>query len=179
MLDFNSVRTIIEPFRIKSVEPLRAPRPSNERTSWPEPATTCSRFVRATPHRLLTDSGTSACPPNNGGHDARRRILRGERELLPLRTSVRELTGFRHVIPTHQGRAAERILFSIMCRPGQSVPNNTHLTPRAPYRIQRSARFGLRLRAPRYASAPSIQGNLDVEALEKLMETEGPAKIPL
>jgi tryptophanase len=95
--------------------------------------------------------------------------------------AVRELTGFRHVIPTHQGRAAERILFSILCKPGHTVPNNTHFdTTRA--NIESNGARALDLPVPAASDTQAIlpfKGNIDIEALEKLIESEGPSRIPL
>ena len=107
--------------------------------------------------------------------------MRAARASTGSKQAVRELTGFQHVIPTHQGRAAERILFSIMCKPGQTVPNNTHFdTTRA--NIESNGARALDLPFPAASDTQArlpFKGNLDVEALEKLIETEGPAKIPL
>jgi tryptophanase len=92
-----------------------------------------------------------------------------------------ELTGFRHVIPTHQGRAAERILFTVMCKPGQVVPSNTHFdTTRANIEITGARAVDLPLpeAADTQARMP-FKGNMDVNALARLIETEGAQKIPL
>jgi tyrosine phenol-lyase len=177
------VRTIIEPFRIKSVEPLRRTTPEQREQILAGAGYNLFQ-VRSNDILidLLTDSGTSAMSTEQWAA-----IMRGDESyagspsFYRFEQAVRELTGFRHVIPTHQGRAAERILFSIMCKPGQTVPNNTHFdTTRA--NIEFSGARALDLPFPAASDTQArlpFKGNLDVEALEKLMETEGPAKIPL
>jgi len=94
---------------------------------------------------------------------------------------VRELMGFRYVIPTHQGRAAERILFSVMCKEGDIVPNNTHFdTTRA--NIEYVGATALDLPCPESLDPATdfpFKGNLDVAALEKTFETHGRERIPL
>jgi tryptophanase len=94
---------------------------------------------------------------------------------------VRDLTGFRHIIPTHQGRAAERILFTVLCRKGQVIPNNTHFdTTRA--NIEFTGARAVDLLTPGAADTQArldFKGNMDVPALERLIEAEGAASIPL
>ena len=92
-----------------------------------------------------------------------------------------ELTGFRHMIPTHQGRAAERILFSVMCRAGHVAPSNTHFdTTRA--NIEFTGARAVDLPIPEAADTQAripFKGNMDVGALERLIASEGAANIPL
>ena len=105
----------------------------------------------------------------------------GSESFYRFEAAVRALTGFRHIIPTHQGRAAERILFSILCKPGHSVPNNTHFdTTRANIEFNGARAIDLPVAASADTQARiPFKGNLDVEALEKLIEAEGASKIPL
>src|SRR5258708_33841156 len=122
------MRSIIEPFRIKSVEPL--PHISREEREQCLEEAGYNLFLieaRNILIDLLTDSGTSAM--STGQWAA---IMRGDESyagsesFFRLKRVADELTGFRHMVPTHQGRAAERILFTWMCRPGHIVPSNTH-----------------------------------------------------
>ena len=105
----------------------------------------------------------------------------GSESFYRLKKTVQDLTGFRHVIPTHQGRAAERILFSLVCKPGHIVPSNTHFdTTRA--NIEFTGAKAVDLLMPGAADTQAripFKGNLDTEALEKLIETEGASRIPL
>ncbi len=98
-----------------------------------------------------------------------------------LQATVRNLTGFRHVIPTHQGRAAERILFSVMCRPGQVVPNNTHFdTTRA--NVEFTGAEALDLPLPEAADTQAVldfKGNMDTAALETALGRRGRENVPL
>ncbi|MGD0435216.1 MAG: tryptophanase [Bryobacteraceae bacterium] len=177
------MRTIIEPFRIKSVEPLRRTTPA-EREQFLIEAGYNLFQIRAGDILidLLTDSGTSAMSTEQWAAMMRGdESYAGSPSFYRFEAAVRDLTGFRHVIPTHQGRAAERILFSIVCKPGQSVPNNTHFdTTRANIEFNgaRAVDLPVAASADTQARVP-FKGNMDVGALEKLIQTEGASKIPV
>jgi tryptophanase len=177
------VQTIIEPFRIKSVEPLRHTTPE-ERQGYLEQAGYNLFLIEARNILidLLTDSGTSAM--STGQWAA---IMRGDESyagsesFFRLKRVADELTGFRHMVPTHQGRAAERILFTVMCKPGHVVPSNTHFdTTRA--NIEFTGARAVDLPIPEAADTQArldFKGNMDVDALEALIASEGAARIPL
>jgi tyrosine phenol-lyase len=122
------VKTVLEPFRIKAVEPFRITTPA-ERAGILAAAHHNLFLVRAEDVMidLLTDSGTGAMSAQQWAA-----IMTGDesyagcRSFFELEAVVRELTGYRHVFPVHQGRAAERILFGCLVTPGQAVPNNAH-----------------------------------------------------
>src|SRR5208283_2871159 len=177
------VRTIIEPFRIKSVEPLTYTS-LEERESYLE-AAGYNLFLIAARNiliDLLTDSGTSAMSTEQWAA-----IMRGDESyagsesFFRLKRVADELTGFRHMIPAHQGRAAERILFTVMCRPGHVVPNNTHFdTTRA--NIEFAGARAIDLPLPEAADTQArldFKGDLDLAGLEKLIAAEGRDRIPL
>jgi tryptophanase len=177
----DTVKTIIEPFRIKSVEPLRRTTRS-ERERLLEDAGYNLFLLRARDILLdlLTDSGTSAMSTEQWAA-----LMRGDESyagsdsFYRLKDAVQDLTGFHHVIPTHQGRAAERILFAITCRPGVTVPNNTHFdTTRANIEYYGAHALDLPVAVDTQTRLP-FKGNLDTEALEKLIGTEGAGNIPL
>ena len=169
-------RTIIEPFRIKSVEPIR-------RTTREERLA----FLRAAHWNLfqvpadavlidlLTDSGTGAMSVHQwAGMMVGDESYACSRSWTVFRDAVQGIFGYRHVIPTHQGRAAERILFSVMCRPGDVVPNNTHFdTTRANVEYTGARAVDLPCAEGRDRAAPHpFKGNMDVEALEQLLVAE-------
>jgi tryptophanase len=177
------VRTIIEPFRIKSVEPLHHTTPT-ERERYLADAG-YNLFLIDARHiliDLLTDSGTSAM--SNAQWAA---IMRGDESyagsesFFRLKRVADELTGFRHMVPTHQGRAAERILFTVMCKPGDVIPSNTHFdTTRANVEFTGAHAVDLPIPEARDTQARlDFKGNMDVPALEALIAAEGAAKIPL
>jgi len=177
------MKTIIEPFRIKSVEPLRRTTPA-ERQEFLEQAGYNLFLIEARNILidLLTDSGTGAMSSEQWAAMMRGdESYAGSESFSRLKAAVQDLTGFRHIIPTHQGRAAERILFSVMCKPGDVVPNNTHFdTTRA--NIEFTGARAVDLPAPEAADTQldlPFKGNMDVAALERLIETEGPQRIPL
>jgi tryptophanase len=177
------VRTIIEPFRIKSVEPLRHTT-VQEREQYLTDAG-YNLFLIEARHiliDLLTDSGTSAM--STGQWAALMRgdeSYAGSESFFRLKSVADALTGLRHMIPTHQGRAAERILFSVMCKPGHVVPSNTHFdTTRA--NIEFTGARAIDLPVPEAADTQArldFKGNMDVAALESLIASEGAAHIPL
>ncbi|HLK64344.1 MAG TPA: tryptophanase [Bryobacteraceae bacterium] len=177
------MHTIIEPFRIKSVEPLRQTTPE-ERQQFLEQAGYNLFLIAARDILidLLTDSGTSAM--SNGQWAAMMRgdeSYAGSESFFRLKSVADELTGFRHMVPTHQGRAAERILFTVMCKPGHVVPNNTHFdTTRA--NVEFTGARAVDLPLPEAADTQArldFKGNMDTAALEALIASEGAARIPL
>jgi tyrosine phenol-lyase len=177
------MRTIIEPFRIKSVEPLRFTTREQRERLIEEAGFNLFRIpAKDILIDLLTDSGTSAM--STGQWAAMMRgdeSYAGSESFYRMERVARELTGFRHIIPTHQGRAAERILFQVMCRPGHIVPSNTHFdTTRA--NIEFTGAKAVDLPIPEAADTQArldFKGNMDVEALDRLIETEGATRIPL
>lgn len=176
-------RTIIEPFRIKSVEPIhwttRAEREQRLR------AANYNLFLLPADDvliDLLTDSGTGAMSTHQWaaimeGDES----YAGSRSFEQFRASIQDIFGYRHVIPTHQGRAAERILFSCMCKKGDVVPNNTHFdTTRANVEFVGAEAVDLVIAEGRQPSVHHpFKGNMDVGALEALIEKVGRERIPL
>jgi tyrosine phenol-lyase len=177
------MKTIIEPFKIKSVEPLRF-------TSLPERKNILTKagYNLFNIHAedvlidLLTDSGTSAMSARQwGGMIEGDESYAGSRSFYQLEQVVKDLTGFRHFIPTHQGRAAEKILFSIMGGQGKIIPNNTHFdTTRANIEVSGAEAIDL---LPPEGTDPQIRadfkGNMDLKGLEDLLRQNGPERIPL
>jgi tryptophanase len=177
------IRTIIEPFRIHSVEPIRWTTRA-EREQLLQDAH-YNLFLLAADDvliDLLTDSGTGAMSTFQWGA-----IMEGDesyagsRSYIRFRDSVQDIFGYKHVIPTHQGRAAERILFSVMIKKGDVVPNNTHFdTTRA--NIEHAGGEALDLPIAE-GKQPSLihpfKGNMDVAALEQAIQRVGREHIPL
>jgi tyrosine phenol-lyase len=175
--------TIIEPFRIKSVEPLRwTTRAEREELL---KAAYYNLFLLAADDvliDLLTDSGTGAMSTHQWaaimeGDES----YAGSRSFVRFRNSVQEVFGYSHVIPTHQGRAAERILFSVMCKKGDVVPNNTHFdTTRANVEFVGAEAVDLVIPEGKQPGlVHPFKGNMDVQALDALIERVGRSRVPL
>jgi tyrosine phenol-lyase len=177
------MKTIIEPFRIKSVEPLHhTTREQRERLLEDAGYNLFKIPARDILIDLLSDSGTSAMSTEQWAAMMRGdESYAGSESFYRMERVARDLTGFRHIIPAHQGRAAERILFQVICRPGDVIPSNTHFdTTRA--NIEFTGARAVDLPIPEAADTQArldFKGNLDTAALERLIETEGPARIPL
>jgi len=182
-LSATGMQTIIEPFRIKSVEPLRHTT-LEQREGFLREAGYNLFGIRARNILidLLTDSGTSAMSTEQWASLMRGdESYAGSESFYRLRRVADDLTGFRHMLPTHQGRAAERILFTVLCKPGHVVPSNTHFdTTRA--NIEFTGAKAVDLPIPEAADTQlrlDFKGNMDVTALQALMAREGAAHIPL
>jgi len=166
-------RTIIEPFRIHSVEPLRFLTEDERRTKIREAGYNLFNLhADDVLIDLLTDSGTGAM-----SRDQWAAIQHGDESYagspswFAFLEAVQELFPFPHVIPTHQGRAAEKILFSAVAGPGRTVPNNTHFdTTRANVEFTGAEAVDLVIPEGRDPGAlHPFKGNMDLEALEKLL----------
>jgi tryptophanase len=176
-------KTIIEPFRIKSVEPIRwTTREQRENLLR---AAHYNLFLLAADDvliDLLTDSGTGAMSTHQWaavmeGDES----YAGSRSFVRFKRSVQDIFGYTHVIPTHQGRAAERILFNVMCKKGDVVPNNTHFdTTRANVEFVGAEAVDLQIPEARHPESQlPFKGNMNVAALEELIERVGRERIPL
>ena len=177
------MKTIIEPFKIKSVEPIRFTTAA-EREEVIKRAGYNLFLVPAEEVLidLLTDSGTSAMSAEQWAG-----IMRGDesyagaRSYYRFESKVKELTGFAYVIPTHQGRAAERILFSLVGGAGKVVPNNAHFdTTRANVEFSGAEALDLPTAEGRDPDlVADFKGNMDTAALESFITSRGAAAIPL
>ncbi|MGA9526551.1 MAG: tryptophanase [Terriglobales bacterium] len=176
-------RTIIEPFRIKSVEPIRwTTRAQREQFLCDAHYNLFVLQAEDVLIDLLTDSGTGAMSTHQWAA-----IMEGDESyagspsFARFRSSVRDIFGYTHVIPTHQGRAAERILFSCACKKGDVVPNNTHFdTTRANVEFVGAEAVDLVIPEGRQPSLHHpFKGNMDVAALESLIAKIGRDRIPL
>ena len=177
------MKTIIEPFRIKMVEPIRLTT-REQREELIEAAKFNPFLLRAEDViiDLLTDSGTSAM-----SSDAWAAMMRGDESYAGSRSwyrfldTVQDIFGFEQVIPTHQGRAAEHILFSVMLESDSIVPNNTHFdTTRANIEFCGAQATDLPcLESNDLDSDYPFKGNMDIEGLELLLQEVGPERVPV
>ncbi len=169
--------TLIEPFRIKSVEPIRMTTRA-EREALLAKAKLNPFLLHADDVLLdfLTDSGTGAMSAKQWGA-----IMEGDesyagaRSFFRLESVIKNLTGYAHLIPTHQGRAAERILFAVATKPGDLVPNNTHFdTTRANLEFDGVEAVDLVIREGLDPRNPHpFKGDIDLARLEALLAKEG------
>lgn len=172
-----------EPFRIKMVEPIRLV-PREEREEILKEAGYNLFLVDAENIfiDLLTDSGTSAMSDRQWSA-----LMMGDesyagcRNFTDMKKAMKDIFGFDYFVPTHQGRSAENILFSLMVKPGDYVPNNTHFdTTRANVEANHGRAVDLVIdEGKNVHSDYPFKGNMDVEKLEHFIKSVGPEHIPL
>lgn len=175
-------KTIIEPFRIKTVEPIRQTTRA-EREQLLKEAGYNLFLLRAEDVLidLLTDSGTGAMSSGQwAGMMLGDESYAGAKSFYKFEAAARRITGFKHIIPTHQGRAAERILFGSALEEGDIVPNNTHFdTTRANVEYRHAEARDIPVaEAHDPARILPFKGNIDLAALEQTL-TDNPGRVPL
>ena len=170
-------KTLIEPFRIKSVEPIRMTTAA-ERARLLEEARLNVFKLRAEDVLIdwLTDSGTGAMSARQWGA-----IMEGDesyagaRSFFRLEKVIQDITGMQYFVPTHQGRAAEKVLFTAVCKQGDLVPNNCH------FDTTRGNLEYLGVEALDLVEAVGLQpatiapfkGNIDLARAEEVLKKEG------
>ncbi|MBI4404756.1 MAG: tyrosine phenol-lyase, partial [Deltaproteobacteria bacterium] len=182
MIELPQAKTIVEPFKIKSVEPLKI-LSAAQRAAWIEKVY-YNLFLLpgdAVAFDFLTDSGTGAMSASQWaaimmGDEA----YAGSKSFYAFEKTVQELTGLEHVIPTHQGRASEALLFKVMLKEGQTVVGNTHFdTTRA--NIEARGTTALDLPAEEASDSQSeepFKGNINLITLKEFLKNNS-AKVPM
>ncbi|MGB9836012.1 MAG: tryptophanase [Candidatus Saccharicenans sp.] len=173
----------VEPFRIKTVERIKfTTRKEREEILKQAGFNVFNIPAEKVFIDLLTDSGTSAMSDNQwAGLMVGDESYAGARNFFRLQETVRNIFCFKHVIPTHQGRAAERILFESLLKKGDYVPNNIHFdTTRANIEVRGAEAVDLVIdEAYHPDSDHPFKGNMDVDKLKKFIEKKGRDRIPL
>ncbi len=177
------MKTIIEPFRIKSVEPIFFTT-REERTEILRKADYNSFRIKASDILidLLTDSGTSAMSSNQwAGIMLGDESYAGSNSFFKFEDSVRSITAMPFIIPTHQGRAAEKILFTILGGKGKNFISNTFFdTTRANIEFSGAEAIDCVCEEGKHPSIPApFKGNMDISLLRKTIEEKGASSIPL
>ncbi len=176
-------KTIIEPFRIKSVEPIHETTAEYRDIALKEAG--YNPFMLKAEDvliDLLTDSGTGALSEQQWGAMLQGdESYAGSRSFLKLQDTIQKITGFQFVIPTHQGRASERILFTTVCEQDSIIPNNTHFdTTRANIEANRAEALDLAIDEAKHpAVIHPFKGNMDLQKLEQFFRNTPKSKIPL
>ncbi len=172
-----------EPYRTKVVE--RIPNPSREdreraiERAWYNLFNLRSDEIRID---LLTDSGTGAMSDHQwAAMMVGDETYAGSRNFARFESTVRSITGFPYVLPAHQGRAAEHLLFSALCRPGDIVPNNMHFDTTQAHVLHQGAK-AINLAIPEAYDTQSdypFKGNVDIGSLEHLLDRTDRGRVPL
>lgn len=177
------MKTLIEPFKIKSIEEIPI-KTVEQREQYLKEAYNNPFFLKSEQITidLLTDSGTTAMSSKQwaalmDGDEA----YAGSRSYYKFEDKVREITGMNNIIPTHQGRAAEKILFQIVGGPGKTIPSNSHFdTTKGNVLFAASMPVDLPTEAGIDPAVPAdFKGNMDIEALEQLIIERKPENIPV
>jgi len=175
-------KTIIEPFRIRQVQQIRSTT-REERIAALETAGNNVFLLKAEDVLidLLTDSGTGAMSNEQwAGMMRSDESYAGADSYYRFEKTVKDITGYKHIIPTHQGRAAERILFGAAVEEGQVIPNNTHFdTTRA--NIEVLGATAVDIPTPESSDTQSVapfKGNMDIDELKSILD-QWSDKVPM
>ncbi len=180
---YSKYKTIIEPFKIKSVEPLGFTTPEERKEVLRKADYNLFKIpADKVLIDLLTDSGTGAMSGEQWAC-----IMRGDesyagaRSFFTFESAIKDLTGYKEVMPTHQGRAAERILFSIVGGEGKVFLSNSHFdTTRANIEATGATAIDLPIQeALDFEKSLDFKGDMDLVALQKIIEEKGPASIAM
>jgi tryptophanase len=172
-----------EPYKIKTVESIYNSTPA-QRKQWLKEARYNLFYLDSDQVYidLLTDSGTGSMSQEQWaaimtGDEA----YAGSRSFIELRQTIRDLTGFQHVLPTHQGRAAENVLFSARVKEGDVIPGNAHFdTTKGHIEFRRARAVDCTIEeASRTEEYHPFKGNLNIDKLEEVIKKHGPEKIPM
>lgn len=177
------MKTIIEPFKIKSVEPIRFTT-KEERINLLKDAGYNTFLLHADDVLidLLTDSGTSAMSSKQwAGIMEGDESYAGSKSFYKFESAVKNITGMKNVIPTHQGRAAEKILFFLLGGEGKYFPNNTHFdTTRANIEFTGAEAVDLLNETGKHPEIRAdFKGDMDIEKLENFIQEKGKENIPI
>src|SRR5262252_66462 len=176
-------RTIIEPHRVKVVEPIRmTTRAEREEFLAAAAYNLFELHSERVMIDLLTDSGTAAMSAEQwAGIQRGDESYAGSPSFFRFERAVQDIFGYRHVIPTHQGRAAERILFGSALKPGHVVPSNNHFdTTRANIEFAGASALDLVIAEGQVPSSlHPFKGNIDLDRLAAVLSKRGKEGVPL
>lgn len=179
----SNFRTVIEPFVIKSVEPIQMTSRNERKHILKENHYNLFKVpAKDVLIDLLTDSGTGAMSSAQwAGLMLGDESYAGSNSFQKFESTIQDIFGFKHVIPAHQGRAAEQILFSVVCNHQSVIPNNTHFdTTRANIEFQGSEALDLVIDEGNDPNSLfPFKGNMDIQKLEQAIQKHGKENIPL